>query len=333
MCGQVLFLAPEGPEPDPDDDPDTLPPRPAQVLWPGTARGADSRIPPHLIRELAEAESCLRVGAPTMALVNVRRLLEGVCADQGISGGPLFHGLRELRRRGLIDGRLADWAEELREIGNEAAHMSGRPAVREDAEDAIALAEALLDYLYVFAVKYREFRKRRGGSAARGTPAKAGVAVRETPAMKTLRKSRIPFTPHRHEHEPGRARSRRELAERLGVTDAQVLKAVIARVDGRAVVAVVQVRHQVDMAALAGAAGGHDAVVAGPAEVSRLGWATASQVVSPLALPYLPVVVDLPVAALAEVYVSSGRHGLELELAADDLILVTGATTAPITAR
>ncbi|MCG5217464.1 DUF4145 domain-containing protein [Streptosporangium soli] len=330
LCGQVLFLAPEGPEPDPDVDPDTQPPRRARVLWPVTGRPPAETIPAPLTRELAEAAACLRAGAYTMALVNVRRLLEGVCADHGVAGGPLFHGLRELRKRGVIEGRLADWAEELREVGNEAAHMSGRRVVREDAEDAIALAEALLDHLYVFTGRYEEFRRRRGGT---GRPVRSGVVVRETPAMKTLRKSGIRFTPHRYAHDPASVRSRRDIADELGVAPLRVLKAVIVRVDDRAVVAVLPVRHDVDVTALAKAVGGHDARLAALSEVSRLGWATASEVMSPLALPYLPVVVDASIAAPVSVYVSSGRHGLELELASADLILVTGATTAAITAR
>jgi hypothetical protein len=32
---------------------------------------------------------------------------------------------------------------------------------REDAQDALALAEALLDYLYVFSAQFAEFKQRR----------------------------------------------------------------------------------------------------------------------------------------------------------------------------
>ncbi|GAA5070163.1 YbaK/EbsC family protein [Thermocatellispora tengchongensis] len=337
MCGQVLLLVPTGPDPDPDLDPDDLPPRPARVLWPDAGRRPPSpAVPAHLSRELAEAAACLGAGAYTMALVNVRRLLEGVCADQGITGVPLYRALRAMRRRGLIEGRLADWAEELRELGNEAAHMSGRPVGREDAEDAIALAEALLDHLYVFRSRYEEFVKRRGGTVSGRVSrdaAKTGMVIRETPAMKTLRKSRVPFTPHRYEHDPARVRSRKDLAAEMGVPRDSVLKAVIAHVDGRPVVAVAPASAEIDVAALARACGGSGARLAGMAEVSRLGWATASEVMTPLALPYLPVVVDVAVTAQPGVYVSSGRHGLELEVAPADLITITGAVTAPITVR
>ncbi|MDF5757038.1 YbaK/EbsC family protein [Spongiactinospora sp. TRM90649] len=315
---------------DPDGDPDALPPREARVLWPPGERPrgpAVPAVPPALARELAEAEACVRVGAYAMALVNVRRLLEGVCADHGIGERPLYRALRVLRGRGLVEGRLAAWAEELREVGNEAAHISGRPVEREDAEDAIVLAEALLDHLYLVNRRYAAFRARRGPLAVRGAP------IRETPAMKLLRKCRVPFTAHQHKHDPGRAKSRRRLAAELGVPVPRVLKAVIANVDGRPVAAVAPAVLDIDLPALARAAGGRAIRLAAPAEVSRLGWATASEVVSPLALPYLPSVVDEAVGGLPSVYVSSGRHGLELELDPADLIRVTGATTGPITVR
>jgi hypothetical protein len=41
------------------------------------------------------------------------------------------------------------------------AHFTGRRVSREDAQDALALAEALLDYLYVFSAQFAEFKQRR----------------------------------------------------------------------------------------------------------------------------------------------------------------------------
>ncbi|WP_285774515.1 YbaK/EbsC family protein [Microtetraspora sp. NBRC 13810] len=343
MCGQVLLLAPEGQRPDPDGDPDGQPARPARVLWPGRSRGAGgpgatgdtegSPIPARLTAELAEATACVGAGAYATALVGVRRLLEGVCADRGVTGLPLYRALRELRRRGVVEGRLAAWAEELREIGNEAAHLGRNPVSRQDAEDAIALADALLDHLYVFGPRYDDFRRRRHGTSAPREPLRTRVAIPETPAMKTLRKIRVPFTPHHHKHDPARSKSRKELADEMGVPRSGMLKAVVVRVDGRAVVAVAPVSAEVDVEAVAGAVGGGTARLAAPAEVNRLGWATSSEVVSPVALPYLPVVVDVSVTGMASVFVSSGRRGLELELTPADLLLATEATTARITVR
>jgi hypothetical protein len=62
---------------------------------------------------------------------------------------------------GLIEGRLLEWAQELRVIGNDGAHYTGRPVARQDAKDAIDLAEAILNYMYVFSAQFAEFRERR----------------------------------------------------------------------------------------------------------------------------------------------------------------------------
>jgi len=63
--------------------------------------------------------------------------------------------------RGLLDGRLLTWADGLRVLGNEGAHYTGSAVSREDASDALALAEAVLDYLYVLAAQFEEFQQRR----------------------------------------------------------------------------------------------------------------------------------------------------------------------------
>ncbi len=92
----------------------------------------------------------------------VRRTLEGVCADQGVTKRqPLVASLRELHQQGKIEGRLLEWAEALRVLGNQGAHYTGIQVSREDANDAVALAEALLDYMYVFTSQYEKFKERR----------------------------------------------------------------------------------------------------------------------------------------------------------------------------
>jgi len=91
----------------------------------------------------------------------VRRTLEGVCKEHGITEKVLGRALQKMHADGLIDGRLFEWAQELRALGNEGAHNTGRPVSREDAADALALCEAMLDYMYVLTAKFNEFKQRR----------------------------------------------------------------------------------------------------------------------------------------------------------------------------
>lgn len=138
----------------PDDEGD------GQRLWPQvTALAPD--IPASIARELVEAHACFDAKLYTAAAVMVRRTLEGMCIEQGTKKSNLFQALQELRDDGIIEGRLFDWAQALRVLGNQGAHFSEESVSREDAADALSLAEAVLNYIYVFTVKYQEFQRRR----------------------------------------------------------------------------------------------------------------------------------------------------------------------------
>jgi hypothetical protein len=147
-----------------------------EPLWPNPyGRELSQSIPEPLRREHSEARACLKAKAYTAVAVMVRRTLEGVCADQGVTKRqPLVASLRELHQRGLIEGRLLEWTEALRALGNQGAHYTGVQVSREDATDALALAEALLDYMYVFASQYEQFKTRRAKPEASSAPKDAG---------------------------------------------------------------------------------------------------------------------------------------------------------------
>lgn len=138
-------------------------------LWPPVRRSdADPAIPALLAASLAEARLCHHAGAHTAATVMVRRTLEALCADRGITdvtakGGhkSLHAKLQELHAGGAITAELLDWAIHLKEVGNDGAHDTTMFASREDAEDAIALAEDMLRHLYVTPARYAQARARR----------------------------------------------------------------------------------------------------------------------------------------------------------------------------
>jgi hypothetical protein len=130
-------------------------------LWPSPPRVLSDKIPQPLRREVTEARSCFDAKAYTATVVMVRRTLEGVCAEHQINKRPLNRALQEMASKGLLDGRLLTWADGLRVLGNEGAHYTGSAVNREDAQDALALAEAVLDYLYVLTAQFEEFQQRR----------------------------------------------------------------------------------------------------------------------------------------------------------------------------
>lgn len=132
----------------------------AEVLWPKSDQEMNSAIPETLRLEVGEARKCFKNAAYTATVVMVRRTLEGICVEHGMKG-PLFKALAEMEKTGLIEGRLLEWAQALRTLGNEGAHFTGHQVSREDAEDSLAFAEAILNYMYVFSEQFTEFKKRR----------------------------------------------------------------------------------------------------------------------------------------------------------------------------
>ena len=155
-CLDPLVQVKESESEPPDDWED----EPASFLYPAPKR-LSSGIPEELREGYDEAVRCFLAGAYSGASVMVRRTLEGTCADQGAKSTVLGMQLRQLRSDGKIDGMLAEWADMLRVVGNEGAHFTGTKMSREDAEDALAFAEALLDHLYVLRRRFDEFTARR----------------------------------------------------------------------------------------------------------------------------------------------------------------------------
>ena len=133
----------------------------AKILWPQADRTLSTAIPESLRLEHNEARTCFRDAAYTATVVMVRRTLEGVCAEHGVKKMTLVKALAQMKDNGLIEGRLLEWAQELRVLGNEGAHFTGKRVPRADAADALALAEAILDYLYVFSAQFDAFKERR----------------------------------------------------------------------------------------------------------------------------------------------------------------------------
>ncbi len=90
-----------------------------------------------------------------------RKTLEGVCQQHGMSASNLKASLANLKEKGVIEGRLFEWADELRLAGNEAAHDVNVEVQSRDAGDTIEFTKALLEYVYTFREKFEEFKERR----------------------------------------------------------------------------------------------------------------------------------------------------------------------------
>jgi Cys-tRNA(Pro)/Cys-tRNA(Cys) deacylase len=88
------------------------------------------------------------------------------------------------------------------------------------------------------------------------------VAGHSTPATTLLDRQRVAHTVHAYDHDPRSSSCGAEASEALGVPAERVFKTLVAGVDGRLTVAVVPVACQLDLRALAAAAGGKRAAMA-----------------------------------------------------------------------
>lgn len=155
-----------------------------------------------------------------------------------------------------------------------------------------------------------------------------------TPAIKQLERAGVSFTLAEYAHDPRSPAYGEEAASALGLPPDEVFKTLLAKLDdGRLAVAIVPVSGQLDLKALARAAGARRAVMAEPAEAQR---ATGYLVggISPLGQKRrLPTFLDESAEALPALNVSGGRRGLEIRLAPADLMRLTGARLTPLFRR
>ena len=152
-----------------------------------------------------------------------------------------------------------------------------------------------------------------------------------TPAIDLLKKAGAEHRVHSYSHDPKAASYGLEAAEKLGLNPAQVFKTLLAASEkGELLVAVVPVAGSLDLKALAQAAGVKKAEMADPQAAQRItGYLLGG--ISPLGQKKrLRTFIDSSARAQPSIYVSAGRRGLEVELAAATLAEHTSASFADL---
>jgi Cys-tRNA(Pro)/Cys-tRNA(Cys) deacylase len=165
------------------------------------------------------------------------------------------------------------------------------------------------------------------------------MSAQGTRAIDAARRAGVAHTVHEYAHD-ARASMREggrgyalEAVDALGIDAARVFKTIVVSVDGRPGIAVVPADAEVDLKAVADALGGRRASMAAPAEAEKAtGYVLGG--ISPLGTRRpLPTVLDVSAAGFPTIHVSAGRRGLEIELAAMDLVALTRGSMAPVARR
>ncbi|MDQ4500902.1 Cys-tRNA(Pro) deacylase [Sinomonas sp. ASV322] len=158
-----------------------------------------------------------------------------------------------------------------------------------------------------------------------------------TPATAALDAARIAYTAHPYEHDPSSSSYGLEAAEVLGVAPERVFKTLVVDlggdVAGKLCIAVVPVSGNLDLKAAAAAFGAKKASMADPAAAERrTGYVLGG--ISPLGQRQpSPTAIDESALDFETILVSGGRRGFDIELAPADLIRLTKASVAPLSAR
>ena len=156
------------------------------------------------------------------------------------------------------------------------------------------------------------------------------MASQGTPATAILVKQKVAHTLHTYSVDADTPNYGAVVAEAIGADPARVFKTLVTEVDGTLCVAVVPVTGDIDLKALAAAAGGKRAALADRDLAERTtGYVRGG--ISPLGQrKKLRTIIDQSAVDGPQVFVSAGKRGLQVQLAPGDLVRLTSATLAPI---
>jgi hypothetical protein len=164
------FSAPKERENGPGSEQDDW--RDPRQLYP-VSEAVSHAYPAGIRSAFTEALACYRAKGYTATAIMCRKTMEGLADAHGVQERNLGKALRQLQAQNVIEGRLVEWAEELRFSGNEAAHDVNVVISPAEARDIVDFTKALLEYVHTFRLRFEEFRARREGRRGAATTAPA----------------------------------------------------------------------------------------------------------------------------------------------------------------
>lgn len=161
----------------------------------------------------------------------------------------------------------------------------------------------------------------------------AGKPSGGTPATEALTAAGVAFSLHSYTHHDDVRGFGDEAARELGVDPLRIFKTLVVDVGAerpQLAVGIVPVASQLDLKAFAACLGHKRAVMAPPADAARSsGYVVGG--ISPIGQRTpLPTVLDETAILWDTILVSAGKRGLQVELAADDLLAVTDGVLGDI---
>lgn len=128
-----------------------------------------TNVPERVVTPFQEAIECHAQGHHTAAAIMLRRTLEAICDDRHVTGGTLKTRIQALGSVVILPRELLEGLDELRILGNNAAHVNATDYTTisdNELRVAIEFAKEILKALYQYSALLERLRALR----ASGTP-------------------------------------------------------------------------------------------------------------------------------------------------------------------
>ncbi|MFI5387374.1 MAG: DUF4145 domain-containing protein [Fimbriimonadales bacterium] len=131
--------------------------------WPLTFDDFPEHWPQDFGRYWLQAHRNLRDESWDAAAVMSRSAMQFALRKAGAQGANLRSEIDDLAARGILPPLMKDWAHEVRELGNDAAHPEpGQPATTtQDAADIVEYLDFLARYMYNLPNDIAQYRERK----------------------------------------------------------------------------------------------------------------------------------------------------------------------------
>lgn len=125
-----------------------------------------SGIPAPVVSALEEAIACHAAGCYVAAAIMVRKTLEELCRHQQATGSNLKERIRALGQKMVIPSELLDGLDDLRLLGNDAAHVESQTynqVGKEEVEVGVEFAKEVLKAGFQYSTLLGKLRSLKKG--------------------------------------------------------------------------------------------------------------------------------------------------------------------------
>jgi hypothetical protein len=120
-----------------------------------------TNIPASVAKAMEEAVTCHATESFMAAAIMVRKTLEELCRERGAKGNNLKDRLKDLRGKIVLPQELLDGLDDLRLLGNDAAHIESQEfdkVGRDEVEVGIEFAKEVLKAVYQYSALLTRIR-------------------------------------------------------------------------------------------------------------------------------------------------------------------------------